>query len=153
MAEVFADAGHECVWFASFGGDGEEFGFFVDDDEFRVFVDDTKAAVEMLFGSAAWGVAAAAFEADFQLVAWDEESAGLNFDGAVDGHAVVVEESDNEAAGASGEVLHSAICASICEGGIGEDGEMAVFERHAEDSCQAGWMFESVFDECSDCGE
>jgi hypothetical protein len=134
VSEVFADTGDESVWFAGFGGYGEEFGFFVDDDEFGIFEDDTKAAVDVLFGSAFGGVAAILFEANFEEISGFEEASGLDFESAVDGDAVVVEESGCEATGAVGEELNGAVGAGVGEWGVREDGQLSAFDWHPEEA-------------------
>ncbi|MEY2726974.1 MAG: hypothetical protein RLZZ458_2841 [Planctomycetota bacterium] len=130
MAEVFADAGDECIGFTGFGGYGEEFCFFVDNDEFGVFEDDAEASVDVLFGSAFGGVAAVLFKADFEQIAGFEEASGLYFGGAINRDAVVVKESGGEAAGTIGEELNSAVGAGVGEGGVRKNGQLSAFDWH-----------------------
>lgn len=96
VPQVFADTRDQGVGFSAVGGNGEEFGFLIDDDDIRVLEDNTEAAIHMLLWAMSGGVSAALFVADFDLITRSKEPSRKDFKLTVDLHAVVVKESGNE---------------------------------------------------------
>ena len=96
VSQIFADTGDEGVGFSAVSGNGEQFGFLVNDDDVRVLEDDAKAAIHVLLWAMSWGVFAALFVADFDLIAWSQGPSREDFNMTIDLHAVVVEESGDE---------------------------------------------------------
>jgi hypothetical protein len=96
-AKILANAEDEGVRFATIGGNGEKFGFLIDNNQIGVFEDNSKTPIEMLFRAFSRRVIAALFAADLNQVTGTEWPAGLDFQLSVDVNAVVVKEPGHEA--------------------------------------------------------
>lgn len=98
VSQIFADTVDEGVGFSAVGGNGEQFGFLVNDDDVRVLEDNAKTPIHVLLWAMSGGVSAALFVADFDLITWSKEPSRENFQLTIDLHAVVVKESGDESA-------------------------------------------------------